>query len=222
MIGQRMLMITAAGAAALLTLAACDSSTNQAGSSTTVTASPGASASPTGTPAPHNGQDVTFAQRMITHHQQAIQMSDIILGKQNIDQRVKDLANQIKAAQGPEIQQMQTWLSQWGQQTTSTVPSSMAPQSPMPGMPNHTDMPGMSGMDGMMSEQDMQALQNAQGVAASKLFLTQMIQHHQGAITMAQNEINVGQYSPAIAVAQSIVTNQQQEIVTMQTMLDSL
>lgn len=217
MIGQRMLTITAAGAAALLTLAACDSSTNQAGTSTTVAASPGASASPA-----HNDQDVTFAQRMITHHQQAIQMSDIILGKQNIDQRVKDLANQIKAAQGPEIEQMQTWLSGWGQQTTSTVPSSMAPQSPPPGMPNHTGMPGMNGMDGMMSEKDMQALQNAQGVAASKLFLTQMIQHHRGAISMAQNEINAGQYPPAIAVAQSIVTNQQQEINTMQTMLDSL
>ena len=52
----------------------------------------------------------------------------------------------------------------------------------------------MPGMDGMMSEEDMAALQNAQGVEASKLYLTQMIKHHQGAITMAQNEIKDGQY----------------------------
>ena len=95
----------------------------------------------------------------------------------------------------------------------------MTPQSPMPGMSN---MPGMPGMSGMMSEQDMQALQNAQGVDASKLFLTQMIQHHQGAITMAQNEITSGQYPAAIALAHSIVTNQQQEIDTMQSILASL
>lgn len=51
---------------------------------------------------------------MIPHHQQAIQMSDIVLAKQGIDPRVIDLANQIKAAQGPELQQMQGWLTQWG------------------------------------------------------------------------------------------------------------
>lgn len=54
----------------------------------------------------HNSEDVTFAQRMIAHHQQAVHMSDIILGKPGIDPRVVDLANRIKAAQGPEIQQM--------------------------------------------------------------------------------------------------------------------
>ena len=74
----------------------------------------------------------------------------------------------------------------------------------------------------MMSEEDMTALQKAQGVEASKLFLTQMIQHHQGAITVAQNEIDSGQYPAAIAMAQSIVTSQQQQINTMQSMLASL
>jgi uncharacterized protein (DUF305 family) len=222
-IGQRLLTITASAAAALLTLVACGSSANQAGSSTTIagtSGTSGASGSPSATPA-HNREDVTFTQRMITHHQQAIQMSDIILGKQGIDPRVNELASQIKAAQGPEIERMQTWLSQWEQQTTSTIPSGMTPGTTAPEMPSHSGMPGMSGMDGMMSEQDMQALQNAQGVEASKLFLTQMIQHHQGAITMAQHEINAGQYPAAIALAQSIVTNQQQEISTMQTMLTS-
>lgn len=221
MIQRRLLITIAPAVAALLTLVACSSSGNQAGSSTTVAAASGASSSPAGTPA-HNGGDLTFAQRMIAHHQQAIQMSDIILGKQGIDTRVIDLANQIKAAQGPEIHRLQTWLTQWEQPTTPTMPDSMPPGTTMPAMPSHSGMPGMSGMDGMMSEQDMQALQNAQGVGASKLFLTQMIQHHQSAITMAQSEITSGQYPPAIALAQSIVTNQQQEISTMQTILSSL
>ncbi len=69
----------------------------------------------------HNPADVTFAQHMIPHHQQAIQMSDMVLGKQGIDPRVVTLAQQIKAAQGPEIEQMQTWLSQWGAPPTITA-----------------------------------------------------------------------------------------------------
>jgi uncharacterized protein (DUF305 family) len=139
---------------------------------------------------------------MIPHHQQAIQMSNIILGKQGIDARVVQLANQIKAEQGPEIQQMQSWLSQWGQPTTSMAPGMVMP--------------------GMLADQDITTLQNAQGVDASKLFLTGMIQHHQGAINMAQDEIKSGQYPPAVALAHSIVTSQQQEITTMQGILGSL
>ena len=102
-----------------------------------------------------------------------------------------------------------------------TVPggSLMPSGSMMPGMPGMGDM---AGMEGMMSPADMQVLQDAQGVDASKLFLQQMIKHHQGAITMAQKEINTGQYPPAIALARSIATSQQQEINTMQGILASL
>jgi uncharacterized protein (DUF305 family) len=153
----------------------------------------------------HNDADVTFAQHMIPHHQQAVEMSDMVLGKQGIDPRVTQLATQIKAAQGPEIQQMQGWLNQWG-------------MAPMPSMSGH-DMPGVSGM---MSEQDMTALKGALGVDASKLFLTQMIAHHEGAITMAQTEIKDGQYPAAIELSKSIVTSQQQEIDTMKGLLATL
>lgn len=218
---RRLLTLTATTTAVFLTLVACGSSENPSAPGATSRPSSGAASSAENTPA-HNADDVTFAQSMITHHQQAIQMSDIVLGKQGIDTRVTDLANKIKAAQGPEIQQMQAWLTQWSQQTTATTPRSSTAPTTMPGMPGHSGMPGMTGMEGMMSEQDMQALQNAQGIEASKLFLTQMIQHHQGAITMAQNEIHSGQFPPAKALAQSIVTNQQQEITTMQTILSSL
>ncbi|WP_090362755.1 DUF305 domain-containing protein [Mycolicibacterium fluoranthenivorans] len=208
-------MMTAALVAAAVTLGACGTSTTSAGPSastaTTTTTQPATSAE-------HNHADEMFAQMMIPHHQQAIEMSDMVLGKQGVDPKVIALATQIKAAQGPEIQQMQGWLTQWGA-------TAMSPSSGMPGMPGMSGMPGMPGMQtgqGMMSEQDMAALQNAQGVAASKLFLTQMIAHHQGAITMAETEIKTGQSPAAVALANSIKTSQQREIDTMKTLLGSL
>ncbi|MEN4477961.1 DUF305 domain-containing protein [Mycolicibacterium cosmeticum] len=209
---KRTVLAGAAAVAAAVTLAACSNSTPAAGPSPAATST---SAAPSA--AAHNHADVMFAQMMIPHHQQAIEMSDMVLGKQGIDPKVTDLATQIKAAQGPEIDQMKGWLSQWG--TPSMAPSSSMPGMGMPGM----DMPGM-GMhgEGMMSEQDMAALQNAQGVAASKLFLTQMIAHHQGAITMAETEIQTGQFPDAIALANNIKTSQQKEIQTMRSILATL
>jgi uncharacterized protein (DUF305 family) len=68
----------------------------------------------------------------------------------------------------------------------------------------------------------MTALKGALGVDASKLFLTQMIAHHEGAITMAQTEIKDGQYPAAIELSKSIVTSQQQEIDTMKRLLATL
>ena len=80
----------------------------------------------------------------------------------------------------------------------------------------------MPAMQGMMSGDDMTALQNAQGAQASKLFLTQMIAHHEGAVTMAQSEIKDGQYAAAKELARSIVTSQQKEIDTMKGILPTL
>ncbi len=58
--------------------------------------------------------DVMFAQMMIPHHQQAIEMADIALGKPSASATVRDLATQIKAAQDPEITVMSGWLTAWG------------------------------------------------------------------------------------------------------------
>lgn len=100
--------VAAAAAAVLVTVGACsNTSTTQGAPSSSVSTS---SASATEA---HNQADAMFAQHMIPHHQQAIEMSDMLLGKQGIDPRVLDLAKQIKAAQAPEIEQMQTWLTQW-------------------------------------------------------------------------------------------------------------
>lgn len=237
--GKSTLVVGVAALAALFTVGACSSndSSTQSGQSTS-SASASTSASPN---EDHNQTDAMFAQQMIPHHEQAVEMSDMLLGKQGIDPRVVDLAKQIKAAQSPEIEQMQNWLTQWGMPTMPMTPgmdmpghSGMPPagetpgetgsptESSMPGMPGMSGMPGMEGMEGMMSGEDMAALQNAQGVAATKLYLTQMIRHHEGAITMAQNEISSGQNPEVIALAKSIVTSQQQEIDTMNEILASL
>jgi uncharacterized protein (DUF305 family) len=185
------------GLAALVTMTACSKSSNQSSSSTSAA---GSTSAPSATA--HNQADVTFAQKGIPHHQQAIPMSDSILGKQGIDPRVVALATQFKADQGPEIQQMQSWLGQWGQPTASMDP-------------------GMA-MPGMLPDSDITALQSAQGVDATKRFLTQMIECHEGTIAMAEDEIKDGQYPPAVALAHSISSREQQENTTMQGILDSI
>lgn len=219
----RMITVGMATFAVAAVLTGCSgTATKEAVSSSAATP---AATSPVAPAAAHNQADAMFAAHMVPHHQQAIEMSDMILGKQGIDPRVMDLAKQIKSAQGPEIEQMQGWLNSWG----------MPAMPGMGGMPGHGDMhgtessgapttsmmPGMEGMPGMgmMSAADMDALKNTEGVQASKLFLTQMIQHHQGAITMAQDEIKNGEFPDAIALSRSIITGQQKEIDTMNQML---
>ena len=180
----------------------------------------------------HNKADMHFAHMMIPHHQQAIEMSDIILSKADIDPRVIDLARQINAAQGPEIAEMQGWLKQWGMPGMGGMrgmdhggmnSAGSPPDTTMPN-PSGSMMPGMGGMsamDGMMSPADMDALTNAKGAEASRLFLTGMIKHHQGALTMAQDEIADGEFPDAIAMAKSILVSQQKEIDTMNQILAS-
>ena len=219
---KKSLAVGAAAVAALVTLTACSNSSNDQATQTSSSASVTATTAAADT---HNQADVTFAQQMIPHHAQAIEMSDVVLAKDGIDPRLTDLANQIKAAQGPEIEQLQGWLTEWGQSMPMATSGMMTPGQSMPmSMPGGTEMPGDSGMgmSGMMSAEDMTALQNAQGVDASRLFLTQMITHHQGAIAMAQTEIGSGQYPDAVAMARTIADTQQQEITTMQNILASL
>lgn len=217
---KRFVTFAAAALAATVALSACgnDSEGDRDTASMTtsqVATSPSTPAGGDTQAQAHNDADVTFAQGMIPHHQQAIEMSDMLLAKPGIDPRVVSLATQIKADQGPEIEQLQGWLADWGVSTTTTSRG-----SGMPGMPGH-DMGDMSG-EGMMSEQDMAALRDAQGAEASRLFLTQMIEHHNGAIAMAQTEVDSGQFPPAVELARKISASQQQEIEAMQQLLGSL
>jgi len=158
---------------------------------------------------PQNDADVMFAQMMIPHHQQAVEMSDLLLAKSDADPRVRELAQQIKDAQGPEITQMTGWLEGWGAEVT-----------PMEGMDHGGH--GGSGMDGMMSDADMQELEAANGADASRLFLEGMVRHHEGAVAMAETEVSDGENPDAIALAKQIVATQQQEITVMKDLLSTL
>ncbi|MBW0285691.1 DUF305 domain-containing protein [Rhodococcus sp. FH8] len=228
---KKILAISAAATAALFVLTACNSSNSDGTTSTPMSMS--AESSSSADASTHNQADVTFAEQMIPHHSQAVEMSDMLLSKDGIDPRVTALAEQIKAAQGPEIEQLQAWLTSWGQSssssgmnmpTTSHNMEGMTPSTsmnmPMP-MPSES-MGTMPGMEGMMSAEDMTALQNAQGTDAAKLFLTQMIDHHRGAVAMAQTEVDSGQYSEAISMAQNIISTQNEEITTMEDILATL
>ena len=210
---KRITLICAGAVTVLVVSAACvkvdTGREDPAGQTTSATAAAAATTPAAGTEA-HNNADVWFVRHMIPHHQQAIEMSDILLAKQGIDPRVTEMANKIKAAQGPEIQQMQNWLNQWGNPT-------------MPAMaPGDMQMPAHGGMPGQLSERELDALREAKSADASRLFLTQMIAHHEGAISVAQTEIEEGQYPLAVAMARSIASTQQQEIDTMKAILASL
>jgi len=179
----------------LLTLAGCASATGGGAHDMS-----GMGSSSSEQPADVNNADIMFTTMMIPHHEQAVAMADIVLGEDGIDPQVVALAETIKAAQGPEIELMKSWLDEWG-----------------------TGMGDMGGMgDGMMSETDMQALEGAIGDEASRLFLEQMIEHHQGAIDMAQTEVDDGENPDVVSLAETIIEVQTTEIATMEEILASL
>ena len=160
----------------------------------------------------HNQADITFAQDMIPHHQQAVQMARMA-ETQASSPEVKSLAKRIEAAQGPEIDTMQSWLDQWGASEES--------DDSMPGM-DHGDGGSMGdGMPGMMSDADMQQLGKARGADFDSMFLTMMIAHHEGAIEMAKTEQAEGSSPDARALAEQIEKAQTAEIAEMKTMLGS-
>ena len=206
---RKKLVMTAAAAAVLLGLSACTSDETDTASETTTavetTATSGSSTTEQAEEsAQHSEADVMFAQMMIPHHEQAIEMSDIILSKDDVPADVTSLAEEIKAAQGPEIAQLTDWLEQWGEAT-----------EPQDGHGGHD----MSMMEGMLSDDELEQLSDAQGADAARMFLEQMIAHHQGAIDMAEVLLEHGKNEQMRALAEEIITAQVGEIELMTTWL---
>jgi len=199
MLKSRQLLLVAAVAATALALSGCAPGNGGMSGMDHAPDNPPASDSPVA--ADFNDADVAFAQMMIPHHEQAVEMSDMLLAKDGIDQRVAELAAQIKDAQQPEIDQLRDWLIDWGQE--------------------EADMGGMN-HGGMMSDDDMTTLENAEGAEAARLFLEQMTEHHEGAIAMAEAEADDGRNENAKGMAATIVATQTDEIATMQQLLASL
>jgi uncharacterized protein (DUF305 family) len=169
------------------------------------------STSVTASAAAFNDADVTFAQMMIPHHQQAVQMASMADGRAS-NAQVKDLAVKIKAAQQPEIDTMNKWLTAWGKPTVMPSTSHGADMSDM----------GNGSMPGMMSDADMTKLMGAKGNDFDKQFLTMMIAHHEGAISMAKQETATGSNTDAKTLARKIITDQEAEIATMKGILGKL
>lgn len=178
----------------------------------TLTACGGDSADEAGgdTSGDFNQADVTFAQQMIPHHEQAIEMAQMAQGRASSDE-VLELADTIEAAQGPEIDTLQGWLESWGEEE---------PSGDMGGM-DHGDMGDDSGdMAGMMDEDEMSDLMAASGPDWDRMFLEMMIEHHEGAVEMAQVEVDEGENTDAVALATKIITDQQAEIAEMRRLLE--
>lgn len=192
--------VAAAGAVALL-LAACGGSDDGSGDH----GKDGAPASgPAASQEDHNTADVTFAKGMIPHHRQAVEMAGLAPGRAASDE-VKKLAADIKKAQDPEIETLSGWLGSWGEEV------------PAEGEMDHS-MHGSAG--GMMSAEDMAKLREAKGAAFDTAFMEMMIEHHEGAVAMAETEQAEGSYAPAKKMAGEIIGAQEAEIDAMKSLLD--
>ncbi|WP_040790678.1 DUF305 domain-containing protein [Nocardia paucivorans] len=154
----------------------------------------------------HNDADIAFAQEMIPHHRQAIEMAALVPSR-STDPRILDLANRIRAAQEPEITTMTTWLRSWG--------VAAPPTDEHDGM-DHGDTPMMPGM---MTDEQMDRLEAATGAEFDRLWLTGMIAHHRGAVDMARTELTEGSNPEAEDLARQIIETQQDEITRMQSLL---
>jgi uncharacterized protein (DUF305 family) len=196
---SRAAAVIAAGACASLILTACGGAGHKSGSSH----DGGHKDSAPVKKGDHNAADVSFAKGMIPHHQQAVEMAGLAATRASSPD-VKSLSAAIEKAQDPEIKKMSGWLKSWGEK-----------------VPKH--MPGMDhsghNMPGMMKPEDMEHLKKASGKKFDTAFLEMMIEHHEGAVSMAKSEKSGGSYKAAKAMAGDIATSQTAEIKKMHKLL---
>ncbi|MFJ3904927.1 DUF305 domain-containing protein [Streptomyces sp. NPDC090025] len=208
----RGLALTAAVGAAGLLLAACGGSDGDATNgmdhgaknpAASASASASGSASGSASAGTFNDADVMFAQMMIPHHEQALEMAKLAAGRAE-DAEVKRLVADIEKAQDPEIRKMRSWLTAWGE-----------PEAPTGGHGGHA-------MAGMMSDADLKGLAAVKGRAFDRKFAELMIAHHEGAVEMARQEQRDGADPAAKRVADDVVRTQAAEIAALRKILDRL
>ena len=167
-----------------------------------------------GAPPHWSDADVKFMQGMIMHHEQAVEMTAMMASRTE-NKPLRELGAKISSSQSDEIRFMQRWLAARGEATSMEMPG-------MPGM----DMSGkpMPLMPGMLSPEQMEALRNAKGAEFDHLFLTGMIQHHNGALIMVKDLFNTagaGQDAELFNFVTDVDSGQRAEIRIMQAMLDT-
>ncbi|UFS93616.1 DUF305 domain-containing protein [Nocardia huaxiensis] len=209
MFSTRMKLALIAGTSAVALLAAGCSNSQEPSDATSTTSSatmPGmdhgsmtSSSAQAATRTDFNDADVTFLQMMYPHHAQAVDMAKLVPSRSQ-NQELITLAANVEKAQSPEMQQITTLLAAFGKPAPSA------------------DMGGHH-MDGMMTDQQMKDLAGMSGTAFDKMWMQMMIEHHKGAVTMAQTELANGANADAKAMAQAIISGQQAEIDQMTRML---
>ena len=204
----RMLTVAAATATLMLGLTACgDDATTDAQAEQTA---------PNGDV--YNEDDVAFATAMIPHHAQALAMVDLARGRQ-LSADVQTLTEEIQGAQGPEIEEMVDWLTEWDKPVPETMRDHVNAEDH--GMSGHDKGADSTDMPGMMTDEQMSELEETQGPRFETLWLEMMIEHHKGAIEMAKDEQSEGVFAPAKQLARSIETSQKAEIDRMIELLAS-
>lgn len=205
--------------------AVCSAKAQQKGAESPVIVQPGAPGQPTKTlpPSTHgvlparSQADVDFMQGMIMHHSQAIEMTDMI-DSHTDNKDLRALGARIHSSQMDEIKFMQRWLATRGEATSM--------HGSMPRMPGMNMSGGqMPLMPGMLTAEQMEALRNAKGAAFDGLFLTGMMQHHGGALTMVKDLFDTagaGQDAEIFDFATDADNTQRAEIRIMQGMLEKM
>jgi uncharacterized protein (DUF305 family) len=163
----------------------------------------------------HNAADVEFATEMIRHHADALVMVDMTQGR-DLSPELARLTEDVRAAQAPEIETMVDWLTAWGEEVPETSRDHVNSHD---GSHGEGDGEG-SGMDGMgMDPDDLAMLEDAEGAAFESMWLEMMIEHHEGAVEMAEAEQADGLFADAVALAESIESSQGAEIELMEDLL---
>ena len=142
------------------------------------------------------GTDQEFAQQMLAHHRQAIDLA-VLASKNGESSQVKDLATRIQQGQQPEIDQIKVWLGLTGGQKPGSAPEDSG---------EHADMPGMQ------SPQKMQQLSQMRGADFDRAWSQVMVDHHQGALQMARTELEEGAAPQMRQIAEKVIATQQAEI----------
>ena len=153
--------------------------------------------------------DVKFMQGMISHHAQAIEMTELLASRSDRDV-MRRLAQRIELSQEDEIAMMQEWLRSRGQAVAEL---------------DAHHAPGWEPMPGMLTEEEMGRLEQAQAVEFDPLFLELMIKHHRGALTMVDTLLSqrgAAQDSQLFAFTSDITSDQSMEIDRMDAMLAEL
>ncbi|MCW2833697.1 MAG: hypothetical protein JWN68_1650 [Nocardioides sp.] len=166
----------------------------------------------------HNDADVEFASHMLQHHAQALSMVDLTIDRP-LDPEVQQLAEQIREAQAPEIEMFTDWLTDWDEEVPETMRDHANAGHDMDEMEESDDGMDYADMPGMMTADDMAALEDASDDEFQTMWLEMMVEHHEGAVEMAETQHSEGQFKPAVDLAGDIVESQTAEVETMDGLL---